>query len=110
MLTFADSDAQALYIHLRQALGGSHHIGRVYGFVCRDHDKFIHSVFDSHIGDIARTIYICMDRFARVLFHQGHMLVGGCMEHDLGTETLVDAFDTVKISSFLKPGISMSTS
>ena len=36
-----------------------------------------------------------MDGFARVLFHQWHMLVGGGMEHDLGMETLVDAFHTV---------------
>ena len=95
MPTFADSDAQALHIHLCQTFGSSHDVGRVDGFIGRDHDELIYVVLDCHISYVTRTINIRMDGFAGVLFHQGHMLVGGGMEHDMGTETLVDAFDTV---------------
>jgi len=92
---FADGDAQALHVHLCQAFGGTHDVGWVDGFVGRNHDELLHSVFDCHIGHVARTVDIRMDGFAGVLFHQGHMLVGGCMEDDMGMETLVDVLDTV---------------
>ncbi len=64
-------------------------------FIGRDHDELIYVVLDCHISYVTRTINIRMDGFAGILFHQGHMLVGGGMEHDMGTETLVDAFDTM---------------
>ena len=92
---FADSDAQALHIHLRQTFGRSHDIGRVDGFIGRDHDELVYVVLDCHIGYVTRTVDIRMDGFAGVLFHQGHMLVGGGMEDQLGMETLIDAFDTM---------------
>ena len=95
MPAFADSDAQALHIHFRQTLGRSHDIGRVDGFIGRDHDELVYVVLDCHIGYVTRTVDIRMDGFAGVLFHQWHMLVGGGMEDQLGMETLIDAFDTM---------------
>ena len=92
---FTDSDAQALHIHLCQTFGSSHNVGRVDGFIGRDHDELVYAVFDCHIGHVARAIDIRMDGFAGVLFHKGHMLVGSGMEDQLGMETLVDAFNTV---------------
>ena len=39
------------------------------------------------VGDILGTHTINQDGFAGVFFHQGHMLIGGSMEHDVGMET-----------------------
>ena len=84
-LALAERHAQALYIDFRQTLAATHDVGGVHGLVGRNHHKAFYFVLHRHIRHVATTEYIHTDGLARIFFHQGHMLVGGCMEYHLRT-------------------------
>ena len=75
---------QALHVHFGGALGGTHHVGGVHGFVCGDHDEFLHSAFAGDFGHVDGALDVGDDGFARVFLHERHVLVGGGVEDDGG--------------------------
>ena len=81
--SFLDGGTQTLGIHFGQSLGGSHDIARSYGLVGRDHDELVYIVADSCFGNNLCAADVGMYRFARMFFHEWHMLVGSRMENDM---------------------------
>ncbi len=78
-----DGQTKALHIYLGQTLGAPHDIGRVDGLVRGDHDHLLHPVLNALVSYISRTDHIDKHGLARILLHQGDMLVGSGMEDDL---------------------------
>lgn len=76
---------ETLHVHLADALGTAHHIGGVHGFVGGYHDKLLGAVLHCHIGNDTGAHYIVVNALAGVVFQHGHMLIGGGMEHVVGT-------------------------
>ncbi|CDA84443.1 putative uncharacterized protein [Bacteroides sp. CAG:754] len=81
--SLTDGTSQTLYIDLRQTFGASHYIGRIHGFIGRDHDHFFRTILHSHISYLTGTCDIDQYGFARILFHQWDMLVSSGMKDDL---------------------------
>lgn len=73
-LAFADGPTEALDVDFSQPLGGSHDIGGIDGFVGRDHDHLLGSVFYRHVGNLARTDDVDENGFAGVFLHRGTCL------------------------------------
>ena len=61
--------AQTLYIDLRQAFRASHYIGRIHRLIGRNHDHLLSSVFNCHIGNLARADNVDQHSFTGILFH-----------------------------------------
>ena len=64
--------------------GGAHHVGGVHGFVGRDHHKGLAAVFPRQTRHHSRSQAVGLDGFHGMVFHQGHVLVRGGVEHHLG--------------------------
>ncbi len=82
-LSLTDGTAQTLHIDFSQTFGASHYIGRIHGFIGRDHDHFFRTILHSHISYLTGTCNIHQYGFAGILFHQRHMFVSGGMKNDL---------------------------
>ena len=83
LLAIFDGEAEALDVDFGQALGAAHNVGGVHGLVGGDHHHFLDAVFHAFVGHVLGAIDVHEDGFARVFFHQGHVLVGGGVEDDL---------------------------
>src|SRR5688500_20050098 len=73
--------------------GRAHNARGVDGLVSRHKDKPLNIKFQGALGRDPRTSNIVLNRLARILLHQGHMLVSGGMKYDVwskGVEDLVD--------------------
>ena len=91
--TLLDGQTQRLDVDFGEPLGAAHDIGRIDGLVGGDHHHALHAVFDTLVGHVARTGHVDQHRFARVLLHERHMLVGRRVEHHL---RMVGAEDVVQ--------------
>ena len=80
----------ALRVNLSDTFGGTHHIGRVDGFVGRNHDEFLHAIFHGQVGHELGAKHVDKHGFVSVLLHERHMLVGCSMEHHLRMVSLKD--------------------
>ena len=80
---FTNSTSQTLYIDFCQTFGAPHYIGRIHGFICRNHNHFFCAIFHSHVSYLSGTGYIDKDSLARIFFHQRYMFVSGGMKDDL---------------------------
>ena len=87
MLSPLDGKAQTLDINLGKALAATHDVGRIDGLVSRYHNHLIHTVLNAEIRHIARSHKIHQYGLARILFHQGHMLVSCRMKYNVRLET-----------------------
>ena len=65
--------------HFTDPLAGSHDIGRVYRFICRNHNKTLRSVHGCRIGGLPGSENIILYSFIRTCLHQWNMLVRCCM-------------------------------
>ena len=75
--------AQALDIDLCQALGAAHDVGGVHSFISRYHHHALGPVFQALVGHILGAEDIHQHGLAGVLLHQGHVFIGGRVEHHL---------------------------
>ena len=80
-------EIKRLHVNLGDALGGTHHVGRVDGLVGGDHHELLHPVLDSEVGEAAGALHVGFDGGAHVLFHHRHMLVRGGVIDDGRTFT-----------------------
>ncbi len=69
---------------LRQALGGAHDVGGVHGLVRGDEDKALHVAFHGDLRGFVCAEDVVQDRLLGGVLHEGHMLVGGGVDHDVG--------------------------
>ena len=82
-LAFTDGTSQTLYIDLCQTFGTAHHIGRIHGFIGRDHDHFFSTILHSHISYLTGTCDIHQNSFAGIFLHQRHVFISGGMKDNL---------------------------
>lgn len=76
-------EAERLDVDLGQALGAAHDVGGVDGLVGGDHDHLLHVILHALVGHLAGAAHVDPHGLAGVLLHEGHMLVGGGVEHNL---------------------------
>ncbi len=69
---------------LRQALGGAHDVGGVHGLVRGDEDEAFDAAFRGDLGGLVGAEDVVKDRLLAAGLHEGHMLVGGGVDHDVG--------------------------
>ena len=67
--SLTDSTSQTLYIDFGQAFRASHDIGRIHRLIGRNHDHLLSSVFNCHIGNLARADNVDQYSFTGILFH-----------------------------------------
>ena len=67
-----------------EPLRRAHHVGRVHRFVGRDQDEAVDAELVGRLGHQPRAAHVVLDRLARVLLHERHVLVSRRMEDDLG--------------------------
>ena len=79
-----DLAGQGLDIDLADTLGAAHDVGGVHGLVGGDHHESAHLVFHGEVREDLRAQDVVLDGLGHVVFHHGHMLVGGRMEHVFG--------------------------
>ena len=81
-----DNLVERLHVNLADALRASHDVGRIDGLVGRHHDKLLHSVFGTEVGNDFRAPHIVLHALAGVVLHHRHVLVGSGMEYVVGLE------------------------
>ena len=77
------SGAISLHDHLTHSFGGTHYIGRVNCFVCRDHHESGYSILFTEFDDIEASIYIVLYSLNAVMFHQWNMLMSGSIDYNI---------------------------
>ena len=77
---------KTLHVDFANSLAASHYIGRIYGFVGRNHHELLHAKLDAQVGYYLRAVDIVEDTLARVVFHHRHVLVSGGVEDVVGTK------------------------
>lgn len=73
-ISFLDSTPEALYVHLCQSFGSTHHTAGIYSFVCGDHDEFLYAIFQCRICHDACTQDIGTYRLAWIFSIMGTCL------------------------------------
>ena len=68
---------------LRQALGGAHDIGGVHRFVGGYQDKALYVAFHCDLGGFVSAEDVVENRLFAAELHQGNVLVGGGVDHDI---------------------------
>lgn len=96
---------QALHVHFGGALGGAHHVGGVHGFVCGDHDEFLHAAFAGDFSHVDGALDVGDDGFARVFLHERHVFVGGGVEDDGGAVFCHDAVAALAVAHICHDGV-----
>ena len=79
------SAAHHLYHHLTQALGSTHNVGGVHCLIGGNQHKLADTVLCCSLCHFESTHYIVLNGFVGAVFHQRHMLVGSCVENNMGT-------------------------
>ena len=72
-----------LHDHLAEALGCSHDVGRVHGFVGADEHEPADSCIPCRHGGFVSAEDIVLDCLVRGFLHKGHVLVGRCVVDDV---------------------------
>ena len=89
---------KGLHVHLCCALGRSHHVGGVYRLIRGDEYKLFYLIESRQVCHILGTKHIGMDGLLWVVLHQGHVLVGRCMENELRTVVLKNLIQSLAIA------------
>src|SRR6185437_5788968 len=87
--------------HFRQPLGYAHHVGGLYGFVGRDHDKIFCAILLSHQGYVIGAEDIVGDRLEAIALHHGNVFVGSGVEHrvwPMQSEHVLKQFDIKNVA------------
>ena len=92
-LALLDLVVKGLNDHLAQALGRAHDIGRIDRFIRADQHEALAAVADGGVGGFIGADRVVLDRLARAVLHQRHMLVRRRVVHDLRPELLKDTED-----------------
>ena len=79
-----DRLSETLYIDFGQPFGTAHDVGRIHGLVRRNHHHLLHAVANATVRHVARSDDVDQHRFAGILLHERHVLVGRGMEYHLG--------------------------
>ena len=82
-----------LHDHLRHALGGAHDAGRADSLIGGNQDEVLGVRLPGAARHVRSPEDVVRDGIGHVGFHQRHVLVGGGMEHRVGTEVLEDTPD-----------------
>jgi hypothetical protein len=90
---------------LAHALRGAHHAGRVHGLVRGDQDEAIHAALLGHLGHDAGARDVVLDRLADVGLHEGHVLVGRGVKHDLRLILPQHLLDTGAVRDIANDGV-----
>ena len=88
------SPGERLNGELRHALGGAHHAHRLHRLVGGDEHERLSAPAVGGFGQDLRAQNVGLDRLQRIPLHHRDVLVGGGMEHDVGTpgrEGLLDS-------------------
>ena len=80
--------------HLRQPLGGAHHIRRTDGLVGTDQDEILSAEGGRRAGNVARAEDVILHGLEQVGFHQRHVFVRRCV---------IDGLRTVLAKDLLQP-------
>ena len=99
---------ERLTVDLANALAATHDIGGVDGFIGGDHDELEGAVLDSEVGHDAGAVDIVLHSDAGVVFHHGHMLIGGGMEDIVGTVGSEDALHMFFIGDAADDGVAQN--
>ena len=75
-----------------------HHARRIHRFVRADHHKRLRFELKRRVGDDLRAEDVVLDRFAGIVLHHRHVLVGGAMEDDLGVMGVEDLCDAAGVA------------
>src|SRR5581483_11206666 len=89
---------------LRHALSGTHNAGGMDSLVGGDHEEALGTELQSSIGNFACAHNIIQRRFGAVLLHDGHVLVGGCVENDMRAMLLEDRMQLRAIANVTNDG------
>src|SRR5262249_11304255 len=93
---------QRLAHHLRQSLARAHHVRRIDALGGRDEHEFSNTLGGRRAGHAKRPDHIVAHRLPCVfVFHEGHVLVGGGVEHHgrpVPAQYLLDTHDILDIA------------
>ena len=78
---------------LAEALRRAHDVGRVHGLVRGDHDELFHAGFFGNIHDIQGAEDVVAHGLDAVPLHEGNVLVGRGVEHNLGMMAVEDGLE-----------------
>ena len=86
-----------LHHHLAHPLGRPHDVGGVHGLVRGDQHETTGSIFIRRLCRLICTEHVVLDGLVGAVLHEGHMLVGRRMVHDVGTVFLKHRLDPVGV-------------
>ena len=98
-----DCKTERLHVDFGKTLGTAHYIGGIHSLIGRNHHHFLYIIFYTLVCNIARANHIDKHSLTRVLLHEGHMLIGGSVEHHLRLEVAeceIDARQLAHIADY----------
>ena len=107
MASFLDGLVETLHIDFADAFRTAHHVRRIHGLVGADHHELLHAVFHGQVGHDLRAFHVVLNALAGIVLHHRHMLVGGGVEHVVGTVFSEDGFHVALVADGGHDGIGL---